>query len=200
VTRRIPAITLVLGFLSLAVFGRPDLFDQFVYNRQAVLQGEIWRIFSAPLAHFSVSQLFWDLLVFSAFGCVLENLNKRIFLGVLVLTAAFCGLFYLIFLPDLAYYGGISGIATGVVAYLCLRQLTCSKNTGLWHVAFAFLIIKISVEVMVDKPVFVLSQNPGFILLPSAHLIGLGVALFVWVFEMKLERYANLKQVMAREN
>jgi rhomboid family GlyGly-CTERM serine protease len=185
-TKRVPIITLAPVLLSIVVFYRPDLFERFVYNRQAVLNGEIWRIFSAPLAHFSTRQLFWDLLVFSAFGYALENLSRRILLAILVLTAVFSGVIYLIFLPDLAYYGGLSGIATGIVAYLCLRQITALEDKGLWVVILALLIIKITLEMVLARPLFAWDQNPGFALLPSAHLVGLGVASFVWIRPKKI--------------
>lgn len=197
-TKRVPIITLALVLLSVVVFYRPDLFDQFVYNRQAVLNGEVWRIFSAPLAHFSMSQLFWDLLVFSAFGCALENLSRRILLAILVLTATFSGLIYLIFLPDLAYYGGLSGVTTGIVAYLCLRQITAAKGKGLWGVILALLIIKIATEIIFDRPIFAWNPIPGFMLLPSAHLIGLGVACLVWICSLRLKRHPKSNQIVAK--
>jgi len=179
-TRGRPVITITLVLASLVTFCWPGLSDQCIYDRQAVWNGEVWRIFTAPLAHFSVSHWFWDMLLFTVFGSILETLNRNSFLNILLLTAVASGLTYLLFTPELAYYGGMSGVATGLVAYLGLHKATSrADKEWLWHVILGLLLIKITFEIIADRPLFVPVQDLSFAVLPSAHLIGIATAMIV---------------------
>jgi rhomboid family GlyGly-CTERM serine protease len=181
---RFPVITLSTVSASLITYAKPQLANLFIYDRQHVLGGQLWRLFTAPLVHFSASHLIWNLLVFVTAGCLIELAGYRRFGLVCVLTIVAPGLFFLVTKPDLAQYGGLSALATGATAYLCLyRTQQHCRDRRLWMTIFALLIVKIFVEGIIDAPIFAQSDTVPFRVLPSAHTIGIAGAVVVFVSE-----------------
>lgn len=174
---RFPVITLSLAVASLITYAVPQLTPFFVYDRQLVFEGQLWRLFTAPFVHFSESHLLWNLLVFVAAGYATELAGYRRFGLVCILSIVVPGLLFLTTKPDLAQYGGLSAIATGSIAYLCLwRAIQAHTGRGLWLAMFALLIMKIFVETAIDSPIFAQSVSVPFRVLPSAHIVGVVAA------------------------
>lgn len=190
---KIPSVTVLITFLSAVFFVTSGAFDTFVYDRKAVLNGEAWRILTASLTHFSLSHLFWNLFVFLVFGVLIERISRKVFLTIFVMTSILSGLTYLLFFPSLSYYCGLSGVISGVVAYLCLSGIFSGRgNRHLWTLILIMLFLKISVEVPSDQPVFA----SGFRVLPSSHLIGIAVAFFCWLWVSTGARLKTGKSVL----
>ena len=55
---QIPVLSIV--FLAVVVTNVPRLSELLVYDRRAILNGELWRLLTAPLVHFSASHIFCD--------------------------------------------------------------------------------------------------------------------------------------------
>ncbi|MCK4535733.1 MAG: rhombosortase [Desulfuromonadales bacterium] len=169
---KIPVVTLFFVCASLITYGWPYLSELLVYDRQAILEGELWRIFTAPLVHFSTSHLFWNLLVFAAAGWVAETTESRGFWIVCGFSAISPGLIFLWASPELIRYGGLSGLASGAVAYLCLcKAMTTGKHKLLWLTILVLIGVKIMIEVTTANPIFVRTGTP-FHVLPAAHFWG----------------------------
>jgi len=169
---KIPVVTLFFVCASLITYGWPYLSELLVYDRQAILEGELWRIFTAPLVHFSTSHLFWNLLVFAATGWVAETVEPRGFRIVCGFSAVVAGLIFLWGSPELMRYGGLSGVATGAVAYLCLyKALAADRLKFVWLIILVLIGVKIMIEVTTASPIFVRAGTP-FHVLPAAHFWG----------------------------
>jgi len=175
---RVPAVTLFLAGVSLLAYCWPHLSDLLVYDRQAILQGEVWRLFTAPVVHFSLSHLWWDLSVFCAAGWAIEVAGFRGYRLVCSLSAFIPGTVFLLVSPNLARYGGLSGLATGAVVYLSLWE---SRRPGrsriLWLAILALTGVKIIVESVTGAPIFLSTDNIPLRVLPAAHAIGCAAAL-----------------------
>lgn len=170
---RLPTLTLSLVGMALLVYPIPSLSELLVYDRQAILAGQWWRVGTAPLVHFSFSHLGWDLLVFGAAGWAIETARYRKFWLVCAIAAVGPGLLYLLTAPQLAVYGGLSGLATGAVAYLCLCAIcTGGKSSPIWLVILVLMGIKILVEAVGDEAIFVRAGGIPFRVLPLVHLVG----------------------------
>lgn len=171
-------ITGAVVVASLWVFFTPPLAAVLVYDRAAVLRGETWRLFTAPLVHFSFSHLCWDLLVFAAAGGVIERAAYRGFRRVCILAVLLPGPLLLLASPELARYGGLSGLATAAVVFLCLGKIRAgSGGSGIWTTLLLLVGLKIAMEFVTAAPIFASAAIPGFIPLPSVHLIGGAAAL-----------------------
>lgn len=181
--RRVPGFTLAVVVAVVSVWFLPGLEEVLVYDRQAVLEGQVWRLATAPLVHFSLSHVGWNLLAFFAAGWLTEA-NRFRFLGVLCgATAVGSGLAFLLLKPEMARYGGLSGVATGAVVYFCLcRAATQVANRFLWLAIPLFVGIKIAVELATGGSLFVSMEGQPFRVVPLAHVVGFAVALLVLRF------------------
>lgn len=172
--RHVPALTLSLVGLALLVYWLPHLGALLVYDRQAVLAGQWWRLGTAPLVHFSASHLGWNILVLGAAGWAVETFGYRGFWLVCAVAAVIPGIVYILGAPELAVYGGLSGVATGAIAYLCLVNLFSEgHNRSLWMVILMLMVLKIVAEAVLKDPVFARTDGVAFRALPLVHVAGL---------------------------
>jgi len=180
---QIKSLTLLIIGISIIVYGFPRFSDLLVYDRQAILNGELWRLLTAPFVHFSPSQIFWDVLVFGAAGLAIETAGYRGFWIVCIFATIIPSLVFLIASPELECYGGLSGLAIGAVAYFCLCNVfKKKKNRVIWVFILACMGAKIVAETAMGFPLFVQTGSVTFRLLPSVHIIGyLGAfAAIIW--------------------
>jgi rhomboid family GlyGly-CTERM serine protease len=127
-TRRIPIITLCVagGALMVAMF--PEWSARLIYDRQAILAGQLWRLFTGHWVHFSTSHLGYDVLALVIVGWIAET-EKLPRLGWLCLVAPWLiGVGLLVFEPRLEYYGGLSALAVTMIVYTALHGLHCSRG------------------------------------------------------------------------
>ncbi len=171
--KRFPFLTLSVTLAALAVYAAPGLSALLVYNRSSILQGEWWRLFTAPLVHFSSSHLFWDALVFAGAGTAVEWLDYRRFWLACTVAAFLPGLYYLAFKPHLLVYGGLSGLSTGAVVYLALhRAKRGGWESAAWTAVLVLVAAKIAVEAGLHHAIFARAGAQPFPVLPSAHIAG----------------------------
>lgn len=178
-------LTLFIVGISIIAYSFPWFSDLLVYDRQAILSGELWRLFTAPLVHFSASHMFWDIVVFGAAGLAIEATGFRCFWFVCSFAAFIpCFLFLLAF-PAIESYGGLSGLATGAAVYFSLCSAYKSKkNRMMWLGILAFISIKIFIEATMGASLFAQAERIPFRVLPSAHILGYLGALvtIMWVW------------------
>ena len=196
----IQAVTLFVFGITIIAYCFPRFSDLLVYDRQAILNGELWRLLTAPFVHFSASHIFWDLLVFGAACFAIETESYRGFWLVCILSAIIPSLIYLLTLPELERYGGLSGLATGAAVYFCLcKVLHTRKNRIIWLFILVIMALKIVVETAIDAPLFVRTGSIPFRMLPSVHIFGyLGaLATIIWTWPTMWLNAERLKDVSA---
>lgn len=175
----LPLLTLTLAGAALLAFCSPGLTAVLVYDRAAILSGEFWRLASAPLVHFSLSHLGWNLAVFCAAGWLAESADRQGFRVVCAFAFLVAGPYFLLADADLLSYGGLSGVATAALTYLCLLRLrTPASGRWAWMLLLLLIGVKILAEIYSGQPFFAASL-PGYRVLPAAHLLGVGGALLV---------------------
>jgi rhomboid family GlyGly-CTERM serine protease len=106
-------VTLLAGCLCLC-FAWPGLHlaPALAWDRSALLHGELWRLWTGHLVHFSVSHALADTLALCAAGMMLEPwLGSRRFAALLLGCAALVSLALLACAPGLGEYRGASGLA-----------------------------------------------------------------------------------------
>ena len=173
--------TICLCSLSVVTFFVGLLSDVFVYDRQGILNGEIWRIATAALVHFSASHMAWNLVALVAVGGAVEMFGFKGLWALFGFTSIATGLFYVTCLPELAHYGGLSGFATGTVVFFCLCSLERSKSNGIWYSILMLTLVKILFEIYSSTAAFMSTPGTTVSILPSAHIFGyLGAVAVYW--------------------
>jgi rhomboid family GlyGly-CTERM serine protease len=130
----LPWFTLLLVGSMLAIFllnGPHGELSAWAYQRSAIVDGELWRLLTGHLVHYSARHLVFNLLAFAVLAILTENqLGHAGFARLCVAIAAFIGVGLLLFVPGMEFYAGISGINYGLLAYLGLQQITRLARTG----------------------------------------------------------------------
>jgi rhomboid family GlyGly-CTERM serine protease len=148
-----------------------------LYDRDAVWRGELWRLWTDHWVHFSASHLGWNLLVLLAAGTWLEKLQPGLLLRYTLLAAPGISVGFLALAPDMQVYGGLSGLAAGVVTLLALIQLACGGgDRARWLAVLCLVAAKLLLEAGRDQALF--SHFPATIHSSAlAHAAGAGLAL-----------------------
>lgn len=180
-----PVTTLVIVAFCLLAGLSSEVAEIFMYKRQAVLDGQLWRVLSAQFVHFSASHLWYNIAVFLVAGVLVERMEgPRTVMILYGLTSLLSGVYLLMLRPEMHIYGGLSGVAVAAVIYASLCGMRAGGVAGRLYLAVGLLTaIKVVYEVLTHGgPVFVSYGGTGISLVVEVHLIGLlsGLALYLW--------------------
>jgi rhomboid family GlyGly-CTERM serine protease len=179
--RRLPLITslLVGGGVVIALF--PGWSSWLVYDRSAILSGQIWRMFTGHWVHFSTSHLVYDLLALGIAGSIIETQRLPNFGWMCLLAPWFISAVLLCFEPQMKCFGGLSALATTVIVYLALFGL---HDAGPWRwVCLAALLGitgKIIFEMTTGRMIFATTGNISVAVSATSHLTGALIALLFY--------------------
>lgn len=170
-----PYLTLTLSAAVLALTFWPGG-ELLQWDRSAILaRGEVWRVFSGHMAHWTPGHLLWDLLAFAALGAAVERIGRGLLACTLILSSLAVSL-PLLFDPELAFYRGLSGVDSALFALLLVlhgfyRRQTSSRAWGLPLVLLALFLGKSAYEFATGETLFV-APSGTFTPSPEAHLLG----------------------------
>ncbi|MBR9910719.1 MAG: rhombosortase [Gammaproteobacteria bacterium] len=140
------------------------------YNRSAILAGEYWRLISAHFTHADGNHLLLNLVGLALVAWLSpHSITATRWLGGALVCGFTTSLGLLLWLPELQWYLGMSGVLHGLLAMaLILRlyrgQIYCSAGLGL-----------LALKLLLEQRVAVSSYAHPLIELPvitEAHLIG----------------------------
>lgn len=151
--------------------------DSLVLGRDALLHGEIWRLWTGHWVHFSASHLGWNLLVLLAAGTWLEYLRPGLLLRHALAAPPLIGLAVLSCEPALGSYGGLSGLATGVVVLLALHQWhSPGAERWVWMSVLILVAIKCVADLLQLSPGIVRYDEFAVRTSTTAHAAGASIA------------------------
>ncbi|MFA6545398.1 MAG: rhomboid family intramembrane serine protease [Limisphaerales bacterium] len=130
------------GLLSLALLATfsPGFHSWCVLDRDALAAGEVWRLWTGHLAHFSTSHLLVDALVFALLAGALRRAGECAPGRVLFTSGALLSVSLLACDAQLARYGGLSGLNSlllGRLVVLWFQAGGRQRMTGLGLLAVA---------------------------------------------------------------
>ena len=175
--RHFPFLTIIIGFLASAANFSAQVTSWLQFDSSAILHGELWRVFTGHLTHWSVSHLFWDMLVFLVLGATIERFSRRQFLTCFTAGSLIISLLVLTVQPEMIYYRGLSGIDSGLFMLLLvvLYRRNAAGHNLLHKIPYILLgllfIGKSAFELATAQTLFVQSSDL-FIPVPLAHLGG----------------------------
>ncbi|RNC67989.1 MAG: rhombosortase [Desulfuromonadales bacterium] len=177
----VPWVSLGLTAAAVALFLSPPLAELLVYDREAIAAGEVWRLLTGHLVHFSREHLLGN----GAAMLLTETFLRREGAGVprrfWCIAPLAVGLALFLFLTDLPIYGGLSGIACGAIVLLAGRWLRGGRPE---QVAALLLLVGVGAKVLLEaytcQPLLAAGTAP-FVPVPLAHLVGAAVGAFLAV-------------------
>ncbi len=172
---RFPLVTALLVLAATAVYWLPDADQLFIYDRDQILDGDIWRLVTGHLVHLSAEHFGYNLVLFALTGCWLEYRLGVQYAWLLAVTSVVAGLYSLAFLSDMTQYGGLSGLASANIVYLCLYESRRSSAARLlWLAILLLFAAKVGYEIWIGNAMF--ADSTRFEVVPSIHVIGAVVA------------------------
>lgn len=181
---RLPWWTLGLVSAALLAQWSGDAANLLVYDRSGVLGGELWRIATGHLVHFSAAHLLNNLAVLVPAVWLVET-RHRADAGPLLLTSALAiGIALLAGEPRLLRFGGASGVALAFLTYACLRGL---HEGGRWKTVCIVLLAIIGAKFIAESAGWRLHDwqaNQGFAPVLLSHVVGVatGATVYLWRF------------------
>ena len=171
--RDCPARTLLLMLIAIAIFAVPKVASFLIYDREAILSGEIWRLITGNLVHFTPAHLLFDLTAIGVAGWIIETRGYPHFWGLAGLSACSVGAGLLVGMPEVSQYGGLSGVAIGMTVYASLCGM---RENGLWQrvctALFLLIIVKVALEFLTGQSLSTAMANTPFIPVPLSHAMG----------------------------
>jgi rhomboid family GlyGly-CTERM serine protease len=175
---RLPGITLWVVAVAILIAQFPGWSSWLVYDRAAILSGEIWRMFTGHWVHFSRSHLVYDALAFGLAGWMIETRRLPNFVWLCLVTPWLVSGVMLVMEPQMRFFGGLSALGTAAVVYLALCGL---HEKGLWSwaclVTLAGVVGKIEFEVVTGRMVFVRAGDGMMVVCTASHVVGVVVAM-----------------------
>jgi rhomboid family GlyGly-CTERM serine protease len=166
----------------------PSLASALLFHRQAMGDGEFWRLWTGHWIHFTPTHLVLDTLVLAWAGSMVERRDRGHWLIFLATAPWIISAGLLVFLPDLEIYGGLSGLATGAVVLWVVElqeRSTGWKKAG-W-VILALIALKIGLECLNGSAMFADLEAVNVRSVPLSHAMGGGLGLLLgWCFRQRL--------------
>lgn len=170
---RLPWLTLAVAAAASAVHLLPGAADWLQYDRIAIGRGELWRLFTAHLAHFGGNHLVWDTAVFLALGAAAERESRVQCTTALTLATFMIAPLLWLWQPGFQTYRGLSGLDSALFGLLAGSLLTRGDRVATFAgvLALGGFAAKGLFELSTAQTVF--ATGAGYAPVPLAHLIGL---------------------------
>lgn len=176
---RWPWASLLLTAAALLAYFAPGLNQALAYEGGSGL-GEAWRILTCHWVHWNGDHLVWSAGTFFVLSLACEDINGHLHRMCIFLSALLIPLGLRIGSPELASYGGLSGIDSALFGLLAVsvardalaaRKWTGAIAVGVFGLGFA---AKIAYEMTTGGTAF-MNPTSAMIPVPLAHVIGVVV-------------------------
>lgn len=199
----LPRTTLLITLAALAAWVIPGATSFLQYDRATILGGQLWRLVTGHLTHWSADQLFWDGAVFAALGAACERRNRASFrLGLALSVVAVTGLVW-VALPGLNLYRGLSGIDSALFTLLGAQIFAERVRERHWGGAAALgalwlgFVAKVAYEQLSGATLFVADQA-GMVPIAAAHLAGAAAGAAAYGLEFWKKWFKTRKAAASR--
>jgi rhomboid family GlyGly-CTERM serine protease len=151
------------------------------FDRDAILAGQLWRLVTGNLVHWSMEHFLLDVGAFLVVGLMVEGYLKQNYAWILLASAVAVGCGVLAFAPEMTVYRGLSGVDSGqFAAALCVESATALRDRRRWiwvAPAMSIFVIKIVYECTSGQMLFG-TESLGDIGIPTpvAHAAGAAAA------------------------
>jgi rhomboid family GlyGly-CTERM serine protease len=106
-----------------------ELLTALQYNGTAIREGQVWRLLTGNLVHWSLEHFFLDWLAFLALGLLYGRRFGRSYPWLLLWIAAVVGLAEWLFWPEQTLCRGLSGVTAGQFAAALWLECTVALRT-----------------------------------------------------------------------
>ena len=180
--RNAPWWTIGLATVAIAVLLIPGAADVLIYDRSALARGELWRLLTAHLVHYSGAHLLNNMLVLGCAAWLVETRYRSDWLRIAALSGiAICAAVF-VFEPDIARYAGASGVSFALLTYAALRGLAENPR---WRIVCTMVLATVSLKLIAESllgwQLVDWQQEAGFVTVTLSHAVGAGTGVLIWL-------------------
>jgi rhomboid family GlyGly-CTERM serine protease len=170
--RRLPWITATLAALFAAAWFLPA--EMLEYDRTRVAAGEVWRLLTGQLVHWTPRMAAFDVGMLLGLGVWLEVRGDRRLTAVALALGGGLTTLSIHLLSTVSVYRGSSGMASAlfVLAAVRVADATDPRSSILAIAAVALFLSKAAFESLAGQTLFAGPLPPGVHVIPLVHLLG----------------------------
>ena len=157
---------------------------QFIYARDAIGSGEIWRIVTGHFVHFSTEHLVANIAALAVLLRLAKRASAKEWMWLVFICPIALGVLLYVLRPELAAYGGLSGVLSAMFTFVAM-QYAVERGATAWLFwgAIGLFAVKLWVEFISGASV-VGTPGDGIVVEPVAHAIGGCLGVVPWLFEL----------------
>ena len=161
--------------------------EGFIYSREALGRGELWRLFTGHFVHFTSQHLAANIAGLALLAFLMPAVRKwDVFWIGLIVPVGLAVILYAI-RPELAFYGGLSGWISGLFIFVALQNGGSSDGQGAaFRAGMAIFIGKVAFEAWTGRSLFSGFEG-GVVVESAAHVIGAGLGLIGYLIRPTAE-------------
>ena len=188
-------LLLILALSLLLVWTQSLDVNSWAYNRDAIANGEYWRLITGHFIHLNNAHLLLNMLGVGLVLMLFDNVLAIWQWFVFLLASAFIiSVLMYLNLPQVQGYVGLSGVIHGLYVLATMQLLTQPKERNFALILAVMVTLKLLTENGVQGTSFTANLIGGHVLLP-AHLYGAEVGLLFGVLAWLSKRLnADKKQ------
>lgn len=181
---RLPWLSIGIAAACIVSLVVPPLGAFLIYDRNAVASGELWRLMTAHLVHYTDSHLVANLIVLLPAMVFVEIDSRSDLLRVLIVSAIAIGMTVFVLEPNLSRYAGASGIALALVTYVALRGMAGNRR---WRAVCAVILMLVGLKLFAETGFgwrwLDWEHESGIVTVTLAHLVGFASGLSIWLLQ-----------------
>jgi rhomboid family GlyGly-CTERM serine protease len=193
--KRLPHVTLAMLAGALLIASAPALRPLLIYDREQILAGELWRMFTGHWVHLSLRHLLLDVSAMALIGWLAETNNRARFAILCLFAPILISLSSLIFAPDMHRYYGLSALAMTAWTFLAFRNLITRKLRVLSSAMLTAAVAKILFELASANALFVPSHTPEIRVAVISHVAGTMIGALFAILPACVSQERRAKQV-----
>jgi rhomboid family GlyGly-CTERM serine protease len=193
--KRIPLVTLTVVAGALLIASVPAFHQLLIYDRERILAGEFWRMFTGHWVHLSPRHLLLDASAVAAIGSLAETNNRVRFATLCLLAPILISAASLILAPDMHRFCGLSAVAMAAWTFLASNSLVAHKSPALSIAMLAAALAKILFELTSENALFDPSHDQQIRVAVVSHIAGAFIGALFAILPACVSEGRRAKQV-----
>lgn len=193
--RAYPPLFAAVAIAALVIQLNPAWRGMLLYERTAIGDGELWRLWTGHLVHFGWAHFVADAGLLLILGHALGRDHGRFSRIAFVAMPGFISLTLYVFEPTMQRYAGLSALDLGMLLYLAFCGWQRNWRDWFWPAILAVYVIELGLEIARggEGGGAIRFDDPSVRVATSAHIAGAVYAVAAWGVARRRERKKDLR-------
>ena len=181
---------ILLSLTSLIFFTLGAVPESLYYNKEAISNGEIWRLVSAHIVHSDLEHLVWNLCALIILSLLIERESRSLLIAALLTGIVSINYYLWINAIGVINYAGFSGVLNTLLVIALFQQWQKKSHSIFMHylplIIYIFSLLKIVFELFYQQMIF---TQTSWQAVPQVHLVGFIAGTILAVLRLSTSNY-----------